>query len=140
MQVGETDAMGLRDQSEGGAVAVEALGAPGHDEFQSRLVVAVEDLLGDSPMGRPVDQREGIGAVPSHADDRDKCVRENAADDGVRLEVLELQYGCLLVLRMSSIRTDSSPCEEVIFRLPRRRPTRRFSGGPRSGPSAATGC
>ena len=87
-----------------GAVAVEAPGAPLLDDFEAGLVVPVEDLLGDPPRGRAVDQRQRLGAVPLHAYDLDRAVRENAAHGSVGLEVFEFQGGYCLTFHLDPIR------------------------------------
>ena len=90
-EVGEADAARLGYETVRGAVAVEAPGPPLLDDLDARLVVAVEDLLGDSARGRAVDQGQRLGAVPLHAYDLDRAVRENAAHGSVGLKFFELQ-------------------------------------------------
>ena len=88
-EVRQADALRLGDQPEEGAVAVEAPGPALLDDLEARLVVAVEQLVGDLAGGRLVGQLERLGAEPLHADDRDEAVRQDAADGGVGLEVFE---------------------------------------------------
>ncbi len=88
-QVRQVDAVRFGDQAEQRAVAVEAPGPPLLDNLQPRLVVAVEDLVRDATLGRPVDQRERAPAVPFDAHDRDSPVGQEAAHGGVGLQVFE---------------------------------------------------
>ena len=90
-EVGQADAVGLGDQTVRGAIAVEAPGAALLHHLQALLVVAVEDLLGDAARRRPIDHGQRLAAVPLHADDLDRTVREQAAHGGAGLEVFEPQ-------------------------------------------------
>ena len=90
-QVGQANAPRLGYETVRGAVAIEAPRAPLLDDFEARLVVAVKYLLGDPARGRAVDQRQRLGAVPLHAYDLYRAVRENAAHGSVRLKFFELQ-------------------------------------------------
>ena len=74
-QVGQADALGLGDQAEERAVAVEAPGPALLDDLQARLVVAVEQLVGHLAGRRLVGQLERLGAEPLHADDGDERSR-----------------------------------------------------------------
>ena len=74
------------------AVAVEAPRAAVLDDLEARLVVAVEQLVGDPAGWRLVGQLERLGAEPLDADDRDDLLRQDAADGGVGLEVFEASH------------------------------------------------
>ena len=79
-QVGEPNSLRLGDETEERAVGVEAPGAAGLDHFETRLVVAVKELVGDVPGGILVGEFKGVRAIPLDADDRDEPVRRDAAD------------------------------------------------------------
>ena len=68
----------FRNQSEQGAVAVEAPWPPVGDDLEPVFVVAVEQLVGDRAGRRLVRQLERLGAEPLHADDRHHAVRVHA--------------------------------------------------------------
>ena len=91
-EVGEADALRLGDQAEERAVAVEAPGPALLDDLEPRLVVAVEQLVGDLAGRVLVGQLERLRAEPLHADDGDQGIREDAADGGVGLEVFEAAH------------------------------------------------
>src|SRR5690606_8074448 len=91
-EVRQADAVGLGDEAEKGAIAVEAPGPPGLDKLKARLVVAEENLVGHASVGAAVDEGEGVGSVPLDADDGDGGVGKDATDGGVRLEIFELQW------------------------------------------------
>ncbi len=62
------------------------------DDVETRLVVAVEELVGD-PAGRVlVGQLQRFGAEPLDGDDRDGRVGQDAANAGVRLKFFELGH------------------------------------------------
>ena len=88
-EVREPDAVRFRDQAEARTVAVEAPRPARRDNFEARLVVTVDQLVGDLPGGRLVGEFQRFRAEPLHADDRYRGIRENAADGGVGLEVFE---------------------------------------------------
>ena len=91
-EVREADALRLGDEPEQRAVAVEAPGPALLDDLEPRLVVAVEQLVGDLAGGRLVGELERLGAEPLHADDGHQRVRQDAAHGGVGLEVFELDH------------------------------------------------
>ncbi len=86
-EVREADPVRLRHEAEECAVTVEAPRSAGLGDLQARLVVAIEDLVGDAAVGSPVDERQGVRPVPLDGDDRYHGVRQDAADGGVGLEV-----------------------------------------------------
>ena len=63
-QVREADPVGLGDQAEQRTVAVEAPRPPRFDDRETRLVVAIQHFVRNPAVGRAVDQRERVGAVP----------------------------------------------------------------------------
>jgi hypothetical protein len=68
-QMRQADAVGLRDQAEERAVAVEAPGPALLDQLQAGLVVAVEQLVGDLAGRGLVGQLQRLGAEPLDAHD-----------------------------------------------------------------------
>ncbi len=57
---GQADAVCLRDESEQMAVAIETPRAPLHSDVEARLVVPVEQLVGNLPSGILVGEFEGL--------------------------------------------------------------------------------
>ena len=90
--MGQTDAVGLRHETEQRAVAIETPRAALLDDFDARLVVPVENLLGDPSGGRAVDQRKRPGTVPLHVHNGHNAVRNDATDRRVGLEVFEFHW------------------------------------------------
>jgi hypothetical protein len=90
--------MRLGDKLEHRAVTVEAPRPPGLDEAQARLVVAIKDLLGDAARGVAVGQRERIGAVPLHANNRHRDIGNQAAEGRSRRERIKVHGEKLVVL------------------------------------------
>ena len=90
-EVGQADAPGFGHEAVRRAVAVEAPGAALLDDFEAGFVVPVEDFLGDPARGWAVDEGKRLGAVPLHAYDFDRAVREDSAHGSVGLEFFELQ-------------------------------------------------
>ena len=70
-QVREPDALGLGGDPERLAVAIEAEGSGGLDQFEPRLGIAKEQHLGRA-VGAAVDHVQGIGADPLGAHDLDR--------------------------------------------------------------------
>ncbi len=70
-EVREANALGLGDQAEQRAVAVEAPRPALLDQVEPRLVVAIEQLVRHLAGGRLVGELERLGAEPLHADDGD---------------------------------------------------------------------
>ena len=83
-QMGQANAVRLGDQPEQGAIAVEAPRPALLDQLQARLVVAVQELVGDLSGRRLVRQLQGLGAVPLGGHNDDLRVGEDAADAGAR--------------------------------------------------------
>ena len=88
-EVGEADALGLGDEAEKGAVAIEAPGAGLLGDVDAGLVVAVEELVGDIAGGCFVGQLDGVFSVPLHVDHRDEAVCQDALDSGVGCEFFQ---------------------------------------------------
>ena len=79
-QVGEADAVGLGDQAEQRTVAVEAPRPSGLGNLEARLVVAIQDLVGDLAGGGLVRQLDRVRAEPLRVDHGDEGVRDEAPD------------------------------------------------------------
>ncbi len=75
------------------AVAVEAPRPALLDDLQPRLVVPVEQLVGDLAGGGLVGQLKRASTEPLDADDGDGSVREDAADGGSGGQGLQPQGG-----------------------------------------------
>ena len=88
----QADALRLGDEPEEAAVAVEAPRAALFSDLEPRLVVAVEQLVGDLAGRIFVGQFERFRAEPLHADDGDEAIRQDASHGGVGLEVFELAH------------------------------------------------
>ncbi len=96
-EVGEADALGLGDEAEEGAVAVEAPGAGLLGDVDAGFVVAVEELVGDVAGGCLVCQLDGVVPVPLHVDHCDEAVCQDALDSGVGCEFFQFHsMECLL--------------------------------------------
>ena len=87
--MGKSNPLRLGDESKERAVTIEAPGATGLDYLKARLVVAVEEIVGDAPGGVLVGEFDGVRAVPLDADDGDEPVRRDAADAGGWPKVLK---------------------------------------------------
>ena len=90
-EVGEVDAVGLRDQPEESAVGVEAPGRAGRGDFERRLTVPVEELVPEPALGVLVRGLEDA-AVPLDAHDRNESVGQDALNRGAGLEVFETSH------------------------------------------------
>ncbi len=88
-QMREPDALGLGNQPEECAVAVEAPRPALLDDVQSSLVVAVKERVGDAAGGRLVGRLQGFGAEPPDADHAHQCVGNEAADRRTGLQLFE---------------------------------------------------
>ena len=94
-QMGQPDALRFGHQPEQRAVAVEAPGPALLDDLEPRLVVAVEQLVGDLAGRRLVGQLQRLGTEPLDADHGDQRIGQDAADGSVGLEVFELHAAIL---------------------------------------------
>src|SRR5712692_4977016 len=108
--------MRFRDEAEQMPVAVEAPGPAVLHDLEARLVMAIEQLVGDAAGRRLIGQLQSLGAKPLYADDRDDLVRQNASDGGGGLEVFEAGHGlfvgtisCRLYCTVSSLAREASP-------------------------------
>ena len=88
-EMGKADALGFGNETEEGAVAVEAPGAGLLGDADAGLVVAVEELVGDFAGGCFVGQLDGVFSVPLHVDHRDEAVCQDALDSGVGCEFFQ---------------------------------------------------
>jgi hypothetical protein len=82
----QPDALGLGDQAEERAIAVEAPRPALLDEFEARLVVAVEQLVRHLAGRRLVGQFQRLGAKPLDAD-------HDHAECGMGLDLFEFHQG-----------------------------------------------
>ena len=98
-QMRKTDTMRLGHQPKERAVAVETPRAPLIDQGESGFVGAEEQLVGDSPIGIAVDQRDCIGAMPLNAHDRDRRIGKDAAEERSRLNVFESYHRVICACR-----------------------------------------
>ena len=79
-----------------------------HD-FETRLVVPVDNLVRHLADGRLVRQFKRVGTVPLHADNGHQCVRQYATHSCVWLEVFKLHRVLSLVSRR---------CDNCVSRTP----------------------
>ena len=73
-QMRETDPVGLRHEPEQCTVPVKAPGPTFLDDLEAGLVVAIQELVGNSAGGVLVGQLERLGPEPLHADHRDEAI------------------------------------------------------------------
>src|ERR1700748_3560989 len=98
-QMRQTDTMRLRNQSEQMPVAIAAPRAAVLHNFKMRLVIAIEQFIGNTARWSFVGQFQRLGAKPLDADHGDYLVWQNALDCGGGLEVFEAGHlVCSLVL------------------------------------------
>jgi len=81
--------VGFGDEAEERTVAVKAPGTALLDDLEPRLVVPVEELVGDLPGGRLVGQLDRVGAEPGGGNDGDGGIGKEAADDGSWSQLLQ---------------------------------------------------
>jgi hypothetical protein len=93
----QTDAMRLRNQAEQMPVAVEAPRAAVLHDLEARLVMAIEQLVGNAARRSFISQLQSLGAKPLHADHRDDLLRQNSPDCGGWLEIFEAGHVALRV-------------------------------------------
>ena len=67
-RVRQTDTMGLRNQAEQMPVAIEAPWAAVLHDFETRLVIAIEQLIRNTTRWALVGELESLGAKPLDAD------------------------------------------------------------------------
>ena len=92
-QVGEPDAVGLGDEAEGGAVAIEAPGTTLLHQLEARLVVAIEQLVGDLARGVLVGELDHVLTEPASSHDGHHRVSHDAADTRAGGQFLERAHG-----------------------------------------------
>ena len=102
-QVGQADAVGLGHQSVQGPVAVETPRPASRHDLQARLVVPVEDFIGDAPIRATIDQRQGVRSMPGDIDHGDRGIGQNATQGSLRLKVFEVQGWCVLIGRQGPL-------------------------------------
>jgi len=86
-EVREADPVRLRDQPEKRAITIETPRPALSDHFQTRLIVAIKDLLGYPALWGTINESEGIGAMPLHAHDGCYTIREEAPESGIGFEI-----------------------------------------------------
>jgi hypothetical protein len=87
------DALGLRHEAKERAIAVEAPRPTLLDEFEARLVVAVEQFVRHLAGSRLVGQFQRFGAKPLDADDAYQGVGNDSAECGMGLDLFEFHQG-----------------------------------------------
>jgi hypothetical protein len=92
-QVRELEALGLGDEPEEDAVAIERPCAPVHDDRQTRLVIPVQEALAQHAIALPESQLDGLVPVPSDVDNRDGISGDHAVDDRVPGQVFKASDG-----------------------------------------------
>ena len=88
-QMGQTNSLGLGNQTEQGSVPVEAPGATSFDGLDTGLVVPVQELVGDLARRRFVGELHGGVAEPPDADHCDQAVSEDALHGCVYRKVFQ---------------------------------------------------
>jgi hypothetical protein len=64
--------------------------------LEARLVMTIDQLVGNTARRPLVGQLKRLGAKPLHTDNRDGLVRENASERGSRREIFKLGHVELL--------------------------------------------
>ena len=88
-KVSKADPMSLRNKAKKRAVAVEAPWPASLDKFHARLVVAVENLVGNPSIRPPIHQCQSVRTMPLNAHNGDRGIRQDAAYTGFCLEFFE---------------------------------------------------
>ena len=91
-EMGQPDTLGLGDEAEEVAVAIEAPRPADRHHLDSGFVVAVEQFVGDPAFRRLVGQFDGGGAVPLHVHHGHQSVGQNAANRGVGGQFFKLSH------------------------------------------------
>ena len=86
-QVGESNSLSLGYQAKERTVAVKAPRPTLFHQFQTRFVVAIEQLVGYLAASRFVREFKCLRAVPLDSDDRHQRIGDDAAYSGIRLEL-----------------------------------------------------
>ena len=93
----KTYALSLRYQAEECAIAIEAPWPALLDQFQARLIVAIDQLVSDLAGGGLVGQLQCLRAEPLDVDHRHQCIGHNAAYGSVGLELFEFQHAVFTI-------------------------------------------
>ena len=91
-QVRQPNPVGLGDEPEQRTVAVEAPGPALLDHLEARLIVPVQQLVGDTPAGVLVGELQRLRPVPLDAHHRGEGVRQDPTHARIRLELFELAH------------------------------------------------
>lgn len=87
----QADAVGFRDEAKELSIAVEAPRPPHLNDFKTRFVVPVKDLVGDPAVQAAIHESQSVRSVPGYADNGNRSVGKDAADSRVRLKIFESQ-------------------------------------------------
>jgi hypothetical protein len=91
-QMGQADTVGLGDEAEQRAIAVEAPRSPFGDNLQGGLAVTVEELVVDAAGGVFVSERQRVRAMPVHGNDRDQRVGSDTPNGGATGQLLQTRH------------------------------------------------
>ena len=101
-EVGQADAMGLGDQAEERAVAVEAPRAACRQDFQRRLAVAEQDFGADPARAVFIHDLQHVRAVPFDADKLDGGIGSDAFDERACREVFQRNHSKKVIIPLSA--------------------------------------
>ena len=88
----ETDPVGLGNETEERAVTVKTPRSAGFDDFEAGLVVPVKDLVSHAPIGRTIDERQRVRAVPSNTDDHHEGIWQDASNGSVGEKLFKFRH------------------------------------------------
>jgi len=94
-QMGKPDAVSFRYETEEPAVAVETPGPALFDNFQARLIVAIEENIGNAPGRILVRQLDGFRSEPLNTNNGNQAIRKDAPHGGIRPQVLKSAHPAL---------------------------------------------
>src|ERR1019366_6201090 len=86
-------------------VPVKAPGEAVFQDLETRLVMAIEQLIGNGARRSLVGQLQSLGAKPLYADHRNNLVRQNTSDCGGGLEVFEAGHILGVASLVSAVRS-----------------------------------
>jgi hypothetical protein len=110
------------------SVTVEAPRPASFDQFEARLVVTVENFVGDPAVRPTVNERQRVRSVPCDAYNRDDHIGQNTPQRGVSLKIFEFQAGedafnfvngRKLLRMLNSRRSDSGKGQILVYSTPR---------------------
>jgi len=106
-EIGQADAVRLRDQAEEIGGAIEAPGLAGFQNPEIVLLIPVDELAPERALAVLVCQLDGRVADPLDRHDRDKAVGQHPFDGGVELDIFEPGHG------VSVFRLCETPCHST---------------------------